>query len=37
MKSWDYLNEADFYSRFDPQWDDTLNWIIMLPEVGESL
>ena len=30
-----YESRQDYYLRFDPQWDETLDWIIMLPEVGE--
>lgn len=37
MNQWEYLEEADFYTRFDPQWDETLDFIVMLPEVGEEL
>lgn len=32
MNPWDYLEEADYYQRFNPEWDETLDYIIMLPE-----
>ena len=37
MDAWDYLEEADYYLQFDPMWDETFDYIIMLPEVGEEL
>lgn len=41
MDQWDFLEETDYYlvdyNKFDTKWDDTLNWIVMLPEVGEKL
>lgn len=35
--AWEYLSDAEYYSRFDPYWDSTLDWIFMLPEVGEKI
>lgn len=33
----EYLKEAEYYMSCDPMWDETLDYIIMLPEVGEAL
>lgn len=30
-----YTSAEDYYSRFDPKWESTLDWITRLPEVGE--
>lgn len=37
MNAWDYLEEHEYYMSFDPIWNETLDWIVMLPEVGEDL
>lgn len=33
MNSWE---DVDYYARFDPYWDETLDYITMLLEVGEK-
>jgi hypothetical protein len=30
----EYLEQHEYYQQFHPQWDDTLLWIMMLPEEG---
>jgi len=37
MDQWEYLEGAEFYASFDPLWDETLDWIIMLPEINEEV
>ena len=32
MNPWDYLEGADYYQRFDLEWDETLDYILMLLE-----
>jgi len=37
MDAWDYLEEADYYLQFDPMWDETLDYIEMLPDTRDVL
>lgn len=31
------FDDMDYYLKFDPIWDETLDYILMLPEIGDNL
>lgn len=33
--SWDWLEENEWYQNYDASWDETFDFIVMLPEKGD--